>query len=102
MNKETTEQKKLTIARVIGWLNFLCFAYLFVMLKVASEAHLVFLVLTALISIIGTIAYYFYWEKLFHTVERKNAIKYVKPYRLGVMLLVSGAIFIMVLLSIER
>jgi hypothetical protein len=40
MNRESIEKKILNALRAVGWLNFVCFAVLFVTLKADSKEHL--------------------------------------------------------------
>jgi len=95
--REPIEKKILIAVRTIGWLNFVCFAALFVTMKAASIEHFFWAKITGIVCIAGTIVYYGCWQWLFATVSRKDGLKYFKPYRLGAFVLIGGVLFLLMM-----
>jgi len=101
MNRENTELRILEITRVVGWLNLLFFSYLLITGKGASGQHSILLLITFTVSVIGTFIYYVFWGKLFFTVEKIKGIKYIKPYRLVVIISIGAVIIINLILYLN-
>ena len=97
MNRESIEKKILKAVRALGWLNFICFAALFVTLKAASRDHIFWAKFTGIVCIAGTLIYYVFWQWLFLTVSRKDGIKFFTPYRLGAFALIGGVLFLLMM-----
>jgi hypothetical protein len=94
MNRESVEKKILNVLRTVGWINFVCFAALFVTMKATSEEHYFWAKFTGIVCIAGTLVYYGFWQWLFLTVSRKDGLKFFTPYRLGAFVFIGGVLFL--------
>jgi hypothetical protein len=95
MNVEESEQKKLVVIRISGWINVLIFVVLLMTAKNNSTIHQFFTYITAAICVIGTIALYGFWDKLFVHQRKEDADSYIKPYRFGSIIIFFGALYIL-------
>lgn len=82
------EHKLLSLFRTLGWINVAVFMYLFFILKEGSLLTAILIAVSAIISLAGTIFYYFFWEKILPGVDKELGFTYFKPYRLGATVLV--------------
>lgn len=92
MSRESVELGILSSLRFLGWLNFSVFAVAFISIKAASGFHVFLFYFTFLVCCIGTGVYYLGYKYLFKVVDKKLALTYFKPYRLGVFTVVCGLV----------
>ncbi|GAB2189727.1 hypothetical protein MAH1_13350 [Sessilibacter sp. MAH1] len=87
--------KALTVIRVLGWANTLAFIILLITAKGSAQWHSLATNITGIICIAGTAFLYGFSAKFFNNTEKTELISYFKPYRLGTMILIFGALYVL-------
>lgn len=85
----------LSSIRFLGWTNFLFFVPSFLAVKGTTESSFLILIGSVSVCFIGTLFYYFLYSRVFKLIDKREALKYFKPYRLGVIVFLFGILAIL-------
>ena len=93
--QKAKEKRRLVNIAIVGWLNLSVFSACFLLSKGGmANFQIIFLALTFLVSLAGTIFYYTQWESFFSFVTQLEGRGYFAPYRLGIIIPLGGITFL--------
>ncbi|TMP24464.1 hypothetical protein CWB99_22240 [Pseudoalteromonas rubra] len=78
----------LALVRVMGWTNFAVLVFSLMTAKGAGFFPVAFVYLSFTVCCLGMVIYHCFFDSLFNTSNKKEAIIYFVPYRLGIIIFV--------------